>query len=791
MSVARTEPRLVAYDYSGSTETIEFYHNTVQRVLVQYEPYSVVLWDNRLEVSTPRALKQINRSRDGRGGTRPLVVAQYCVEQQIHGQLILITDGQILPRHVEELDNFLNMNQMHISSLDCFLIQTAEDDKLDATVIAPFIRRFPHKVLMYGLNAHEPVIITSGGGSLDQLLEEIKQINKIADFQTKFDHLFSEIVTKMLGKTEDLRLHNEILALQRRLLCEMKAFPPGFDGSALRQAFAEGNLDLMRRLTGELFHKFISSWTNPTWPPQLFHLLRMCTGNLGAVFSLSALGSRFQANRVHRADVVENFELSAVQVLESEEIPFTCPISYEEESDIVVLIKRPQEGLLAGEAKELTNIIITNPLSALRFPEFCSKFVSHFDHPIALRSMKEAEEAGFPITQSPLTRAPIIGGLFLGASDEHSHATNFTIAHLVAEGKRVGNADLWFMLIWWLIERGHAHHLDSVLPQIRSHLAFRLRNHLGTFTMTNTPYMPITLVPLGIAAWCTLSTIALGASEEQAVHYLKCHADHIEVLESAISLIEYKLPPEAEDLLAKWRMFGEVRTAVLRGDGEMRKWAVRASRNILIIDRTAIRINLFTRIVDEIPIDGEPSDEQIAEALSHLPTWFVKLSSERRRAVARMLEFFDISNIGFRDFDYDVPTINWLYGLQDFTIPEVPICSATCRPYYVDPTKKIVWHEAARGIFGEVHQQIHLHYYFIQCVQKLKVFPTKEEFLLFVFNNIVPKQKTSLPFLIYKFIDIVFRGYKPIIDEMNVHDFISKTVRSERLRSRQVMETRT
>jgi hypothetical protein len=110
------EPKLVAYDYSGSTEGCAFYHDTVRRVLFQYEPYSVVLWDNRLQVSTPKQLAGINRTRHGRGGTRPILVAQHCIENQVRGHLILITDGQILPRHVEALDTYLESNQMQIAT---------------------------------------------------------------------------------------------------------------------------------------------------------------------------------------------------------------------------------------------------------------------------------------------------------------------------------------------------------------------------------------------------------------------------------------------------------------------------------------------------------------------------------------------------------------------------------------------------------------------------------------------------------------------------------------------------
>jgi hypothetical protein len=784
----RSQSRLVAYDYSGSTETIAFYHDTVQRILHQYEPYDVILWDNQLEVSNARALKQINRQRDGRGGTRPQVVAQYCVENQITGELILITDGQILPRHTEELDNYLNRNAMAISSLECYLIQTAAEDHLDATVIAPFIRRFPHRVLMYRLNSGDPIVIASGGGTVDELLAEIRSINSIADFQGRFDHLFSEIVAKMLGLADDMRLRDEILQLQRRLLNEMKSLPSGFDISALRRAFEDGSESEQIRLCTELFSSYHKTWNEPTWPPQIFHLVKMCSGNLGAVYSLSALGSRFQANRIRRAEVVEHIEISEVQIVEGPQA-FTCPISYEEESDIVVLIRKPSEGILAGESAELTNSVITNPLLALHFPEFCAKIVNHLDHPIALRSMKEAEEAGYPITQSPLTRAPIIGGLFLGGSEEHSRATNFAIAHLATDGKRVGHPDLWFMLIWWLIEGGHVKHLESVLPQIRAHLAFRLRSHLGTLTLANTPYLPITLVPLGIAAWCTLSSVSLGFSQEQAIQLLKPHSGHLEVLESAIDLIGYKLPTSARNLLTKWRIFGEIRKSIVEPDSALRLWAIRACHKVVRLNRGNIRSDLFTRIVDEIAIDGDPSSGQVAEALKHLPNWFIELSTDRRRSVVRMLEFTDVGSISYNDFDYEVPVVGWQYGLQEFEIPEVAICPQTCRPYYIDQTKQVVWHEASRNIFGEIRQQIHIHWYFINCVTKLKIFPTKDEFMLFVFNSIVPKVKATLPFLLERFVDIVFNGYQAIINEIDSASFIAKAVRSSRLRIREAMES--
>jgi hypothetical protein len=153
-----------------------------------------------------------------------------------------------------------------------------------------------------------------------------------------------------------------------------------------------------------------------------------------------------------------------------------------------------------------------------------------------------------------------------------------------------------------------------------------------------------------------------------------------------------------------------------------------------------------------------------------------------------MLEFTNSADISYRDFDCDVPEISWQYGLYDFDIPAVPICHATCRPFYVDPAKRVVWYEALRGVFEDVHNQIHIHWYFIECVTKLKVFPSKDEFILFVFNDIVPKSKLSLPFLIRRFVDVVFDGYAEIVAGLEPRAFIETTVRSMRLRSRQAME---
>jgi hypothetical protein len=76
---------------------------------------------------------------------------------------------------------------------------------LDASVIAAFIRPFPHHVLMVALNAREPMILASSSPR-DELLDKMQSIHSSVDFQGKFGYFFSEIAAKMLGLTDDMRI---------------------------------------------------------------------------------------------------------------------------------------------------------------------------------------------------------------------------------------------------------------------------------------------------------------------------------------------------------------------------------------------------------------------------------------------------------------------------------------------------------------------------------------------------------------------------------------------------------
>ncbi|KAH0788886.1 hypothetical protein GPJ56_007181 [Histomonas meleagridis] len=758
---------LVAYDYSGSTCGCTFYHDTVQSLLKKYPNYDVIYWSHVLKVASKEELAKTNKERRGSGCTEPILVAKYCVEKEFTGDLILITDGQIPESSVRDLDNYIKEHDFHVNHVDCYLIQTCSD-KMDATVIAPFLRGNLYDVYLYPKGETESSHIISGGKTSQEFIEQIRSIKTIEEFEKSFEELFSLTITSALGKS-DLSIKDEITRLQKRLLMEMKQVPEGFDIDKMEKSFWEGNLPEMIRLTKELNATYHQKYDNITWPPKLFHLIRMSSGNLNSVFSLSALGSKFNADRVRRADVIENIQTNELEILELSQETITCPILYEDESDIVLLISKPDKPILEGEDSNIINTIINNPLNAIRYPHICEKIINCLDHPISLRAYKEAEETGYPIEKSPITRRELIGCLSLVQNETHIKYTDKTLANLLFAGKSVGYFDLWYALIWYLIKDRKIEYLQEIIPQLTEQLRFRFRYHKGTFFLTNVPYYCITHIPIGIACWCSLCSNVIGVNEKEAMNHIKSNVTSIPILQSIISELGYPIPQEAKDFLKIARTYLHIKEAIRKNDFDKLMPIILLAHKCIEIDTSKVDHKKYKYVPKYIPIDGnDPDEQQVKKALSLLPSFFSELTIDERRVAAKLVEIGDINQINMNEFKNKINGINWGYGLNDFRIPVVNICPKTCRPYYNLPQKSTTWLEQSEKIFGPIDQQIHIHFLYIQYVLKYNQFPNKDEFLVFVFHQFIPEKKPTLPKLIGKFVDNVLEGYGNVVEKYQI-----------------------
>jgi hypothetical protein len=122
-------------------------------------------------------------------------------------------------------------------------------------------------------------------------------------------------------------------------------------------------------------------------------LIRLCDG---------ALRYTFTPNEIHAARATRAIETPKADILTAEPLEvgdnhstFICPISYDNETDPVIMICSPGKPLIAGLEKNISDQIIDCPLNALNMKSFIDDFIKHIDHPVSLKTLREAEEAGF------------------------------------------------------------------------------------------------------------------------------------------------------------------------------------------------------------------------------------------------------------------------------------------------------------------------------------------------------------------------------------------------------------
>lgn len=102
--------------------------------------------------------------------------------------------------------------------------------------------------------------------------------------------------------------------------------------------------------------------------------------------------------------------------------------------------------------KNAVNNVIDNPLNAFNYPEFIAAIAAHLDVAISLEGYQESFKAGVPMTKSPISNCDLCGAITFGFDKEHAKVTDCTIANLLSQGKSLGNINLWYAVIYFIVK---------------------------------------------------------------------------------------------------------------------------------------------------------------------------------------------------------------------------------------------------------------------------------------------------------------------------------------------------
>jgi hypothetical protein len=799
-TAATAATTLFAYDGSGSTGGSQRYHTAAQR-LYQELPAAdtqILFWDSAARIITPAELLRINTARQGNGGTCPELIAHHIVRTGFHGHLVILTDGQVSSSSVDACDRILPAGWT-FASVRVLMVDTG--GAINMSVGCPFTRSSPHTVQKLtegdGTHLESAQTVTAVNPDMIALLDRLDAIATVAEWQAVATALEPVIIARTMGTTGDPTLRDRLLALKKRIQ-RAEAVAKGASGTvatlqtALDARDMETALTMADLLTREYYGDDdgvdISSWSG-----KLNRLVSMCEGALRGTFDLSNISGAIQSDRARRAPTATATPTTAAELSEPSApsdgaatagapTAFVCPITMDSEADVVLMVAAESTPLLGGGVdKDTVNALANCPLFLFRYPELLALFQTRIDHPLSLRALKEAEAVGASITESPMTRRPLLGGLCLGPHDDHVAATNWTLAQLTAGGRRLGNPDLWFAALWLLVKRGAIPYLSSVLPQMTAHMTYRLRTSKAPLSLLGAPEFPTTRVPLNVAVWYAVASSAL--SPPPAREVVRAHLPYVEELMEIAALAGHPYPAGVPLHLVRLR----VALAALA-------WSKRDEAGL----RGTLRALYQAAVCVEdkwLAIDGPASAGQQVAVMSSLPRIFRSLSYEELVAIGQLVNPGKSAADVAIPFNWTAPplpaaTVTWAYGLLEYPRIPVAICPATCRPYFHVPPTGQEWPEVATAAIGGItpDKMLPIHAQYGHYVVKHGAFPTKSELLLHLWHRVTAQRRPTLPAQIDAFVEDILADYREVATSLTPHVFAVRFLASVKRVDRARME---
>lgn len=608
--------RFFAIDTSGSTAGFTEYWQCVDSILSSYQPNDIIIeWGSMWGKIDMNTVSNYVTNKRGNGGGTDAEYVIYGLQANPRDdpyELILITDGEICSSSIDKCDQLIRQNNIKFSYAKVYVINKRNPN---ISVAAPFIRNCPSEIITPLCEATEEAKATYLHPITQEdlnTLDDLKSISTLDQFYTKHDSILRALTARLLGTVGDKELRNEVCRMQARII---KNKAEKVDTSDLVQALEAGDIDSALQLGSGIVenHAFDSEFES-----KIQNLIRICDGSLRQTFDAHSI----QASRATRADdVVEVDAIDVADVDTSTASTFVCPVSYEDETDPTILIAQPDEPLLVGLEKDDANLLIDSPLNALTvLSTFGSKFAEHVDHPISLKMLRESYEVGHPINVSPLTRKKIVGAIPLGASKEHVAAANWTLSQLVSGGKKLGNLNLWFAVLWHLIKTGKIPYLEEVLPFVEEQMLWRLRNTTTSASLTGLSNYPQARVPLSVACWFSVTSPALSLKVTPNFDTLRLHSLHAMVLLDIVRLIKFPLPDGIETHINRTSVLLQMIRMAKNDFKEFQMLVSALTQKCLLITKEDVGV-VYSEKFDKllIPIDGEPGQNQIEKIYEIVP----------------------------------------------------------------------------------------------------------------------------------------------------------------------------
>jgi len=477
---------------------------------------------------------------------------------------------------------------------------------------------------------------------------------------------------------------------------------------------------------------------------KISHLINLC-GDLRGKYSIGQIKSNKMAIA---QSAVEGKIDNDVEINDLSKNPIECPIIMDE--DIPQILIDECEPFLLDVEKYIVDDIAACPLRILNYPELKAKFKASLS---TYTGVKFSDK----LLKNPFTQNRLLGAIPLGTHKSHVAVGNYTLARLISGGKILGNLNMYYAVIWYLINEGEIEYLNPIKANATEHLIFRLKNSSTMASMCGLAQFVTTQLPSVVAVWYCVSSGYLNQPTDRDTY--RFHSPNIEPMIKIVKALGYPLDKGLKGhylrtkalmiLLSKFKKF------TTSEKKEFKTWSRGFYQRGFFIDSTKVSEKFKNLEVCSsfIPVDGEPEPDQLKRIIEKYPQFSRELPPEELYYITTLLDAQKSASDIFLDYFIKVPPlpkaeINWCYGIETKNMSQVQFCPKTLRPFYTVNGK--TWEECAMDCFkvNTIQKLFSGCKLLINYIEKYQKKPEFTELALFYYNRIVEGgKKTTLPFL--------------------------------------------
>lgn len=734
-------------DNSGSVGGSLNYWGTVDRIITTYakDISHYYLWNSNCGLVTLKDMEKSIATKQGTGGTSPEFVATEIVNKRFKN-IILVTDGEVGDHSVKTCDETFDKaakNEFKIHKSICYIISSGSG-QVNMSVTCPFSRSFDSQVFTKRKDEELKALVqyTAEDYKILDTLEEITMEN----FEAKYDMIEGLIIALNMGKEGNIPLKNQLVSMKNRLVKELAKSKSKEDdySTQIRAHLEEKNFKGAIEVAALMSKAYFSDDMTTDLEKKISHLINLC-GDLRGKYDIGQIKS----NKMATAMVAKSGELDkTVEIQDLSKTPIECPIILDE--DVPQILIDECEPFLLGVEKNIVDDIAACPLRILNYPEIKAKFKAAIS---TYTGTKYCDK----LLKNPFTQNRLLGAIPLGTHKSHVTVGNYTIAKLVSGGKILGNLNMYYAVIWYLISEGEIEYLNPIKENATEHLLYRLRNSQTFAGMCGLSQFVTTLVSTDVAVWYCVNSGYLNQPTDRDT--FRFHFYNIEPMIKMVRALGYPIDDGLKGHLYRTK-------ALLNLLSKFKKLSTNEKKSFKLLFKGLYQKGFFidsTKVserfkecevcTDFIPVDGEATEEQIKLIRERLPKYCNGLTNEEIYHISTLLDAQKSASDIFLDYNIQVPAlpkaqVNWCYGVNQEDKSYVEFNPKTLRPFYRVKGEK--WDECAKKTFNvaDINELFKGCKYIENYVIKYEKLPEVIELILFYYNRYVEAgKKETLPYL--------------------------------------------